>query len=228
MVVKQLGMFAKFWGTGRVKTRLARDLGAERTSRLYRCFLETLVRRFAGEGDRRLLAYTPADSEEAFRELTSSAWTLAPQAAGDLGERMEDYFRRAFAADATYAILIGSDCPHLPLATVQQAFLELEQHSVVLGPSDDGGYYLVGAAREAPSIFTGIDWSTPAVWRQTIACLEAAGCDYTCLDPSYDIDDLNDLRRLRNELTLMEEAGRAEAWQRTLLAAVRAAWERDG
>lgn len=197
----QLAMFAKYWEPGRVKTRLAASIGAPAASRLYRRFVLTLVQRFADVGQRRVLAYTPAERRPEFETIATDRWRLAAQAGGDLGQRMQAYFADAFRGGATRVVLIGSDSPNLPVAVVNEAFQRLAQVSVVLGPAEDGGYYLVGAVGCIPPIFAGIRWSSPQVWPQTVDRLRAAGCAYGVLPPWYDVDDLTSLRRMLRDLT---------------------------
>ena len=196
----QLGIFAKYWQPGTVKTRLAAAVGDDAASRLYRRFLITLLRRFGHVAQRRVLAYTPPDQRAEFALLAADTWTLQEQAAGDLGMRMQNYFAKAFRSGADRVVLIGSDSPTVPLDYVTDAFQLLEKFPIVLGPSDDGGYYLVGAAGEVPPIFAGVAWSTPLVWRQTQALLQAAGYSCGVLPVWYDVDDLPGLRRMNREL----------------------------
>jgi len=198
--VRQLGVFAKFWQPGEVKTRLASRWGAIAASQLYRGFLAATIHRFASLADRRVLAFTPVERRNEFAELAAGRWQLEPQSAGDLGERMRNYFAAAFAGGATHAVLIGSDSPTLPSEFVERAFVLLQTHDVVLGPTDDGGYYLVGAANRVPSIFEGIAWSTPRVWDQTLARIRDAGISHAELPPWYDVDEPADLARLRLEM----------------------------
>ena len=208
--MNQLGMFAKFWRPGKVKTRLAVDIGADAASRLYRNFLETLLCRLESAAARREVVYAPSDARSAFETLVQTtvssrreprlAWQLTPQCQGDLGERMRSYFDNAFDRGMRRVVLIGSDSPTLPLARIHEAFEQLSHHPVVLGPSEDGGYYLVGARQKAPPIFDSIDWSTPEVWPQTVARLRKHRLSYAELAPWYDVDGLDDLHRLRDEL----------------------------
>lgn len=198
--MRQLGVFAKYWQPGEVKTRLASHWGAIAASQLYRGFLAATIDRFAGQADRRVLAFTPVERRNEFAELAAGRWELEPQSAGDLGVRMHNYFAAAFAGGATHAVLIGSDSPTLPSEVVERAFVLLETNDVVLGPTDDGGYYLVGASNRVPPIFEGIAWSTPLVWDQTIAQIRNAGLSHAELLPWYDVDEPADLARLRFEL----------------------------
>jgi len=198
--VRQLGLFAKYWQPGAVKTRLATTIGHREASRLYRAFLLCSLRRFATIADRRVLAFTPVERRADFESLAGGAWAAEAQAAGDLGHRMQHYFTRALASDMERVVLIGSDSPTLPLEYVTRAFDLLIDHPVVLGPSGDGGYYLVGASGNVPPIFSGIRWSSPQVWDQTVALLECAGRPFAVLPPWYDVDDADSLKRLYDEL----------------------------
>ena len=97
-------------------------------------------------------------------------------------------------------MLIGSDSPTLPVEYVESAFRLLRESDVVLGPTEDGGYYLVGASRNAVGIFQNIEWSTSRVWEQTVARLHELQLSYQSLPQWYDVDELADLVRLRDEL----------------------------
>ena len=197
-------MFAKYWEPGCVKTRLAAAIGDLAASTLYRRFVLTLLQRFAGVGQRRVLAYTPAERRMEFESLAADDWLLAAQADGDLGGRMQDYYADAFRSGATRVVLIGSDSPNLPVDYVNDAFQQLDKYPVVLGPADDGGYYLVGAAGSVPPIFAGIQWSSPRVWSQTVSRLRDADCPYGVLPAWYDVDDLASLRRIYRDMADQE------------------------
>lgn len=194
------GIFAKHWEPGRVKTRLARELGQVPAAELHRHFVETLLLRFAAVADRQVLCYSPPAAAAEFAALPLDRWKLLPQADGDLGARLRHYFETAFATGARRVVLIGSDSPNLPAAYVAEAFESLQTHPVVLGPSADGGYYLVGAAGGVPPIFDDIAWSTPQVWTQTVTCLRSAGIPFHALPAWYDVDEPADLRKLAAEL----------------------------
>jgi glycosyltransferase A (GT-A) superfamily protein (DUF2064 family) len=123
---------------------------------------------------------------------------------------MAHLFRTGFNNGADHIVLIGADSPTLPLEYMHQAFAELHRSEIVLGPSDDGGYYLVGLARAAlggresssdlPPIFHDMPWGTPQVWSETLDRLDRAGRSYAVLPRWYDVDELADLERLRDEL----------------------------
>ena len=164
-----LGMFAKHWQPGCVKTRLAASLGPIAAGRTYRQFLLVSLQRFRASGQRRVLFYTPRDKRAAFCGLVESAavghtgWDLSPQGVGDLGARMRRQLSRAVARGARRIVLIGSDSPNLPKERIAEAFERLSAHRVVLGPSDDGGYYLLGMRPPFPELFAGVSWGSEHV-----------------------------------------------------------------
>jgi hypothetical protein len=199
--MQKLGIFAKYWEAGQVKTRLAETEGAVRAAALYREFLRTSLQRFSGSTEKCVLAFTPRDRRNEFADLAGDDWELQTQADGDLGQRMKHFFAEAFHGGARQVVLIGSDTPTMPLDILRQAFAALDAPGVVLGPTSDGGYYLVGASRVVPDIFDGISWSTENVWTQTTERLTAADVAFHELPMWYDIDDRESLARLRQELT---------------------------
>ncbi len=198
--MQQLGIFAKYWEPGKVKTRLAATIGHERASRIYRAFVETLLTRLTDCGQRRILAISPPDRLNEFRSVAGEAWNIEVQADGDLGARMKHYFDSAFANGSQSVVLLGSDSPDVPLANVENAFELLEESPVVLGPSDDGGYYLIGASGETPPVFDRIAWSTPTVLYETIQQLNRADVRHALLPTWYDVDDRDSLARILDNL----------------------------
>ena len=153
-----------------------------------------------GWGDA-VLVYSPHDRLEEFRlfleqHKLASDWELIPQSEGDLGLRMQHFFDTAFESGYDQVLLVGSDTPTLPRSTFQSAIDQLAQNDVVLGPTEDGGYYLVGAKRRTPPIFTGVAWSTEQVWEQTTDQLRNRDLTYGTLPKWYDIDNVHDLRRV--------------------------------
>ncbi len=200
--MRQVGVFAKYWQAGAVKTRLAEAVGSSRASSLQRAFLETLLARFMHVPCRRVLAYAPDERWADFAALAGIDWELIPQVEGDLGDRMAAYFRQAFAAGATRVVLLGADSPNVPLPIVDLAFERLDEFPVVLGPADDGGYYLIGMRPPLVGVFTGIAWSRPTVYRDTVERLRAAGLPWSELAAWYDVDRGADLTRLIRDLHL--------------------------
>ena len=201
--MNELGLFAKFWQPGRVKTRLAADLNENASCLLYQYFLSHLINQLDQAGDCRTIVYSPADRTSDFEAAAGTNWQITPQIDADLGQRMRTFFELSLNRDvdpsksgdssARKTVVIGSDCPQLTARNIQQAFDQLDQEPVVLGPTDDGGYYLIGMRDECFSLFEDIDWSTPQVLPQTRERLKSIGVGWTELDQKNDIDDLADL-----------------------------------
>lgn len=181
-------MFAREPIPGQVKTRLAARLGAEPAARLYGAFISDLVETMQAGPHRLVLVVTPADAVPRF-----SAWygvETWPQADGDLGCRMAAALSQALPGKA---VLIGSDLPHMPLSRPRSAFAALDDHDVVLGSTEDGGYDLVGM--KAPlDIFSGMRWSHAAVLSDTLA--RCTPYRTQVLEQTFDVDDFADVRRL--------------------------------
>jgi uncharacterized protein len=216
----ELAIFSKYWEPAQVKTRLAVAIGAEAASQVSLAFLTALLRRLAGSAPRRVVAFTPAERHAEFARLAGDDWALQTQGDGDLGARLEQYFTTAFRQGAERIVVLGSDSPTVPAAYLTRAFELLRERPLVLGPTADGGYYLVGASQQVPPIFTEIDWGSPAVWRQTVQHLQQAGHPFAELPEWYDVDEVDDLARLRREL---ESQPQLDASLSVLLQAVRRA-----
>ena len=222
----EFALFAKFWEPGAVKTRLATDIGDAAAAEIHRLSLLTLLRRFAASGDRRVLAYSPLAREQTFREVAGSAWELRAQSPGGLGHRIVAHFAAAAARQARRAVLIGSDSPTLPSVLVAGAFEALQNRDVVIGPSEDGGFYLIGVRVDKvptnllDSWLRDIPWSTAQVWPLLHRTLQRDKVAYQTLDTWYDVDTVADLHRLRAELSML--APQDPNWQ-PLAEAIRAA-----
>ena len=203
--MRQLGLLAKFWEPGRVKTRLAERIGPQRAAEVHRLFLTTLVRRLTGRADRLVLSYTPLYRREALAQLAGEGWCLEPQADGDLGRRLRAYFAAGRAQGAERIVALGADSPQVPLAWIDDALELLGETSVVLGPADDGGYWLVGVRGDTANevlaaLLDDIPWSTADVWATTLDRLQQVGIEPRQVPGAYDVDRPDDLQRLRAEL----------------------------
>ncbi len=204
-MAKALGLFAKYWQPGKVKTRLASSLGPERAASIYREFVLSMLTRLSPIADERVLAFSPADRAGDFAEILPKGWRLEPQSDGDLGTRMKNFFAHRFAEGYEQVVLLGTDSPNVPVAHVVQAMTELKSHDAVLGPTEDGGYYLVGACRQVPPIFEGIPWSTSSVWQATTRALQEADYTLAVLPTWYDVDEAADHGRLVAELARSDD-----------------------
>ena len=123
-------------------------------------------------------------------------WQYAVQQGTTLGDRMAAAFLRAFASGARRVVIFGSDSPTLPPRVPQQALEVLADCDVVLGPSEDGGYYLIGCRRFDPRLFHGVEWSTPRTCEQTLANARSLGFRTTLLERWFDLDEWKDIERL--------------------------------
>jgi len=190
-------IFARAPELGAVKTRLAQVVGDEKALALYEAFLDDTCALTQGLGARRVLAVAGnVDHPRVEHLCKSQRLAVEPQGEGDLGARMA----RAIAAHVATGpvVIIGSDAPTLPRAHLHQALDELMAHDVVIGPSDDGGYYLIGARVPVPELFVDVHWSTAEVLPTTLQRL--AGRSSLVLPPWYDVDSAEDLERLEAEL----------------------------
>jgi len=207
-VHRALIVMAKEPSPGGTKTRLSPPLTAREAADLYRCFLlDTLdlMRRVASAQP--VIAYAPPEAEPAFRDLAPPGFELIPQVGPDLGDRLDRVVADCLRKGYRRAVIVASDSPTIPLATLEQAFAELDDAAVdvVLGPCDDGGYYLVGLKRRCPALFRGIVMSTATVLEETLARAEQQGLRVACLPPWYDVDTFDDLARLKRELCATPE-----------------------
>jgi len=191
-------LFLKAPEIGRVKTRLSKDLNPHTVLDLYRCFVSDILSTLETAGHSIILCHDPPDDSKAIRRWLGNRHPLMPQHTGDLGERMADAFRNCFSRGFDRAVLIGTDIPDLPPGFVREAFSSLTDHPVVLGPAEDGGYYLIGFRSDAfiPEVFKEISWSTPSVLGQTRGILETLGRSYHLLPTWKDIDTAVDLKAL--------------------------------
>ncbi len=192
-VLAELGIFAKYWQPGKVKTRLGQSIGNAAAADIYRLMLEVLTERLRQVADVNTIVYAPRERRSEFEELSQGEWHLEAQSDGDLGHRLSDFVKRAIARNEDQrVVLVGSDAPELTPKLVRHALDLLDQSSVVLGPSDDGGYYLI-AMRGLQPVFDGIPWSTPEVFDATVGRLQQCNIPWAQLPVHQDIDTVFNL-----------------------------------
>ena len=192
-----LCIFAKPPVAGAAKTRLAAEIGAQRASALARAFLcDTCAAARALTWARPVLA-TTGELEPALRtELDLPVW---PQGDGDLGARMERVLARALT-EAPFAIAVGADSPGLPPRFLEAARAALATADAVIGPADDGGFYLLGLRRCPSGLLADLPWSAPDTCARTVERLRAHGLTVSELAPWFDVDRADDLARLHDLL----------------------------
>jgi hypothetical protein len=187
---------------GAVKTRLCPPLRPDEAAELARCFLEDRVEQLGAvlAGDR-LVAFTPPEQARAVRALVPRSVRLVPQRGADLGARMSGLLGDLLAEGYAGALVVGTDTPTLPTAYLAEAVTVLRQAAadVVLGPSEDGGYYLIGLTSPAPELFDDMPWSTAIVYEETLRRAHAAGRRVAILPTWFDVDRVADLARLRED-----------------------------
>jgi len=207
-VDRALVIMAKEPSPGGTKTRLSPPLTAGEAAGLYRCFLlDTLELVRCVASARPVVAYAPPGARSFFQRCAPPGFSLIPQQGADLGERLDRVVAACLERGHRQVVIVASDSPTIPLAYLEQAFRELDDPpmDVVLGPCDDGGYYLVGLKQRSPALFRGVVMSTATVLEETLARAEREGLRVACLPPWYDIDTFEDLERLERELRARPE-----------------------
>jgi len=191
-------VFAKYPEPGKCKTRLAAGVGESKAMEIYRALLNHTLGVVRSTSFRKTLLADPAD-----RAADGAAWApgmdaYRAQASGDLGERLAQAFAASFAGGARKVIVIGCDCPQLSKDSLVSSFMALDQADAVLGPTVDGGYYLLGLKESRPSLFQGIPWSTDQVFDKTLNILKFQSLSYISRDAFSDVDTLEDYERVRH------------------------------
>ncbi|WP_310599976.1 TIGR04282 family arsenosugar biosynthesis glycosyltransferase [Desulfobulbus sp.] len=188
-------LFVRVPVPGRVKTRLAAELGGGFACRLYRAMVADILAQVRASGLALHLYHDGASADELPPEWTAGAAEVREQCEGDIGRRMAAAFAACFAAGIERVLLAGSDLPGLDAASLAIAAAALGTHDVVLVPAADGGYGLIGctSARFRPEIFAGIPWSTEAVLAATSRQCAACGLTVRLLPTLRDIDTAADL-----------------------------------
>ena len=196
MKKRALLIFAKNPEHGKVKTRLAATVGAEKAFAVYMQLLEQTMY---------ITKLLPLDKylfysdyvEEAY--IWDKAYNKQVQRGKDLGERMSNAFSFAFNLGYEEAVIIGTDCPELDAGAIITAFEQLDVHDVVIGPAADGGYYLLGMKQHHPQLFVDIGWSTPTVLEDSLNICKTRGMSYSALPVLHDVDEEKDLVYLKKE-----------------------------
>ena len=185
-------IFVKNPQLGKVKTRLAADVGDERALEIYCRLISKTHEVTKSGGFDKWVFYSDVREEN---DLWQSGYEKKLQQGGNLGERISNAFQAGFEHGYNRVCIIGSDCYELDTDTISNAFKELDNHDFVIGPANDGGYYLLGMNTFYSELFLGVDWSTEKVLDQTIAGVTKAEKQYHLLPVLTDIDTLEDLQQ---------------------------------
>jgi len=202
-----LVIMAKEPTTGQAKTRLCPPLTPSQAAALYEAMLrDTIELADDLESVQLAIAVTPPEALVFFRSISPQRTVLLPVACTDIGDCLDQVLIHLLAAGHPHAIALSADNPTLPLVHLQQATIRLSGADVILGPSEDGGYYLIGLKQPHPELFRDIRWSTQTVTAQTLAQAEGLGLSVSLLPPWYDVDTPADLDRLRTDLANLPDA----------------------
>ena len=208
---------------GKVKTRLCPPLDPGLAAEFYECVLRDVLDDLArSERWDTWVAYAE-HSRDYFQRLSQHRVALLPQRGASLGARMHAVFADLCHAGYRQVVLVGSDIPTMNAGSVRQAFdaLERDRSDLVLGPADDGGYYLIGLGRPREGLFGGIAWSTASVLEQTLERARELELRVGTVAGTYDVDVADDMERLRRDLEasrgLRASRPRTCAWMRRRL-----------
>ncbi len=195
---RSLLIFARAPEKGKVKTRLARELGRDLALDIYRGFVEKTVATAARAGLNTVVCYYPMGFKEMMQAWLGLNLAYLPQAGKDLGLRMAGCFKKIFQSGCRQAVLIGTDIPQIRPDHLSEAFLHLECHDTVIGPAKDGGYWLIGfnGCCFDPEFFNGIAWGSSTVFKESLGKMEKSGLSVAVLETLTDIDTLADLNSI--------------------------------
>jgi rSAM/selenodomain-associated transferase 1 len=197
------------------KSRLIRDLGTDDGEGLRLALLRDTLDSVSAVAAEKAVLYTPPDREAEMRALTRFPAVFLPQRGSTLGERMREGARDLLTSGFDAVVLIGSDLPDLPAAHVSTALglVTRAGETVVLGPTEDGGYYLIGVTRSRPELFEDIPWGTPVVLQRTREAAAALGIPVETIPLWYDVDSASDLQRVWQSAGSPDGAARStRAW----------------
>jgi rSAM/selenodomain-associated transferase 1 len=200
MHANALAVMAKAPIPGSVKTRMVPPLTHEQAAELFRVLLLDQLENLTALGEVDLyVAFTPVEAKALIKSIVPASFQCFHQRGDDLGERMHEVFAELWRRGHRNLVLIGSDLPVVPLVFLRDAFkvLERKDRQLVFGPSEDGGYYLVGMNQPTPEIFDGMSWSHDQVLAQTTEKVTRLGIDFRLLPGWFDLDTIKDLERLR-------------------------------
>lgn len=201
-----LAIMAKAPRPGKVKTRLSPPLSPDQAAELNTCFLKDTTLNIAGLANDLLctgvISYTPAGDEDLFDGLLPRGYRLIPQRGDGFGERLLATAQDLFLCGFSSVCLIDSDSPTVPREAFAMAVNALQRPGdrIVLGPSQDGGYYLIGMKHAHTAPFENITWSTATVFSETVAAIQRIGVELVTLPLWYDVDDAVTLSILQAEL----------------------------
>jgi len=193
--------FVKYPEKGKVKSRLSSNLDENFTINLYKMFVKDLLFTLNKTKYSKIVCYHPDKFIDKFKNWLGKRYNFYPQKGDNLGQRMNSCFEYAFDQGFKKVIVIGSDSPDLTTNLIDKAFLDLNKNDSVIGPTYDGGYYLLGFKKNSylPRVFEGISWSTETVFDETMNQLNNKKLKTKVLIYWRDIDTIEDLKHFFNK-----------------------------
>ncbi len=199
-------LFARDPILGQVKTRLSPSLDDETILKLYTCFVEDSLEKIRQVDNAKCFVGISPDNHSGFFEgIKSLGMNLFTQQGKDLGDKMRQAFVDRFAEGYKKVVIIGSDSPSLPVSYINKALAS--EKDLVLGPSTDGGYYLIAMSGKVSEVFSGVAWGTKHVLDETLKKLKGARASLELLPIWYDVDSPDDLKFLNTHLKLIAHSG---------------------
>lgn len=193
-------IFARYPVEGKVKTRLAANIGNKYAVEFYKLISRKIINRIKViRNSYKYVFYSDEKEKDIVKKWLGRSFLYSHQEGNDLNERMTDAFRKVFSHGANKVIIVGTDIPDLSKELINKAISDLDKNDVVIGPSKDGGYYLLGMKKFTPGLFEDIEFSTETVFAKTIEKIKMLGLTYTTLETLQDIDTEDDLVRWIND-----------------------------
>jgi len=187
-------IFTRYPESGKTKTRLIPALGTEGAANLQKKLTEYTLTE-ASKLEVNLRVYFSGGNETLMQRWLGENYQYYRQRAGDLGKKLIAALEESFTADVAKIVIIGIDCPDLDAAIIKQAVAKLKHQDLVLGPAEDGGYYLIGLRSCLPELFQGIDWGTDMVLKQTVSIAKKTGLNIYYLPMFNDLDTPEDIEK---------------------------------
>ncbi len=191
-------LFVKYPEKGKVKLRLSVDINEDIVKELYRCFVQDTLATIKKIDSQLFICFSPVEAQKKFQKWLGSTLLFLPQNGADLGERMKNSFTDVFTKGFQRAVLVGSDSPDLPEKYIEQALSILKTQDIVLGPTIDGGYYLIGFNKNTftSGVFEDIPWGNQMVFQKTSMKIKQAHRSLGLLPVWSDVDTIADLKHL--------------------------------
>jgi rSAM/selenodomain-associated transferase 1/rSAM/selenodomain-associated transferase 2 len=192
-------LFVKYPVEKKVKTRLAKRIGNKKAVNIYSLLAENVVKNIQRlKNTYNYIFYSEESEKEKIKNWIKGGYFYAPQKGNGLGEKMSNAFKLVFGHGATKVLIVGTDIPDVSTDVIEEAIRVLDQYDVVIGPSPDGGYYLLGMKKFTPELFENITYSTNTVFEDTIEKMKTKNLSYTTLETLEDIDTESELMNWLN------------------------------